>query len=103
MIPSLHLSLKTSFHGVAQRVHNSVVEEFGDSHMNQPTGSVTSDEEMEDQQNTRLTTDAEIDLHEFPWAIGEIGDTRTAGLVASGEQRLPSSCCYFDIEERCSI
>ena len=97
---SLHVSLKTSFHGVVEWVHDSVIEEFGDLHVNQSAGTVTP-EEMEDQQNTRMITDCGIELHEFPWATEEIGYTGTAAPVASGEQ-LPSSC-YFYIEERCRI
>ena len=66
MVSSLRLSLKSSFHDVAQRVHNSVVEEFGDSHMYPSAGTMTPVEETEDHRNTRLTTDDGIELHEFP-------------------------------------
>ena len=103
MISSLRLPLKSSFHDVAPRVHNSIVEEFGDSHMYPSTGTVTPVEEAENHQNTRRTTDGWIELCEFPWAAGEIGDTRTVGLVASGEHQLPSSSCYFYIKELCRI
>ena len=97
MISSLHLSLKTSFHDVAEWVHNSVIEEFGDLHMSESTVTVTP-EEMEDLQNTQLIIDAGIELHEFPWATGEIEHRGTAGPVTSGEQQLLSSCRHFYIK-----
>ena len=102
MASSLHLSIKSSFHDVAERVHNYVVDEFGDSHMNPSAGTVTPVEETEGHQNTRLTTDAGIERHEFPWTTGAIGDTRTSDPVAFGEQ-LPSSCCHIYVEECCRI
>jgi len=44
---------------------------------------------MEDQpeQNAQQTTDSDaaIELQEFPWATGDIGDIETAAPVASGE------------------
>ena len=66
-------------------------------------GTVTPVEETEDHRGTRLTTDDGLELHEFPWATGEIGYMRTAGAVASGKHQLPSSSCYFYIKELCRI
>ena len=82
------LSLKSSFHAVAQRVHNAIVEEFGDLYLTQSLSTGTVEEEMEDQNTTRPATDAGIDINEFPWATGTIGDTETANPVASGKLHL---------------
>ena len=79
------LSLKSSFHAVAQRVHNAVVEEFGDLYLTRSLSTGTVEEEMEDRNTTRPATNAGIDINEFPWATGTIGDTETANPVASGK------------------
>ena len=84
-VTSPHLSLKSSFHAVVQRVHNAVVEEFGDLYLTRSLSTGTVEEEMEDQNATRPATDAGIDIKEFPWATGTIGDTETAIPVASGK------------------
>ena len=82
---SLNLSLKSSFHAVAQRVHNAVVEEFGDLYLTRSLSTGTVEEEIGDRNTTRPATDAGIDINEFPWATGTIGDTETANPVASGK------------------
>ena len=76
---SPHLSLKSSFHAVAQRVHTAVVEEFGDLYLTRSLSTGTVEEEMEDRNTTRPATDAGIDINET------IGDTETANPVASGK------------------
>ena len=70
---------------MAQRVHNAVVEEFGDPYLTQSLSTGPVEEEMEDRNTTRPPTDAGIDINEFPWATGTIGDTETANPVASGK------------------
>ena len=82
---SPHVSLKSSFHAVAERMHNAVVEEFGDLYLTRSLSTGTVEEEMGDRNTTRSATDAGIDINEFPWATGTIGDTETANPVASGE------------------
>ena len=82
---SPQLSLKSSFHVVAQRIHNAIVEEFGDLYLTRSLGTGTVEEEMEDQITMRPATDAGIDMNEFPWATGTIGDTETANSMASGK------------------
>ena len=44
--------------------------------------------EEQPEQNAQQTTDSDaaIELQEFPWATGDIGDIETAAPVASGEQ-----------------
>ena len=67
-------------------MHNAVVEEFGDLYLTRSPGG-TSEEETEDLNTARQATDVGIDIKEFPWANGIIGDTETASAVASGEQQ----------------
>ena len=67
-------------------MHNAVVEEFGDLYLTRSPGTGTSAEETEDQNTARPATDVGIDINEFPWANGIIGDMETASAVASGEQ-----------------
>lgn len=74
-----HLSLGSNFYAVAQRMHNAVVEEFGDV-CSTRSGTGTLEEEMEDQ-NTL------IDIDEFLYATGTLGRTGTASSVASGERQ----------------
>jgi len=66
--------------------------------LDQTSGTGTSEAETEDQpeENAQQTTDSDaaIELQEFPWATGDIGDIET-GPVASGEQThklLPRLC-----------
>ena len=66
-------------------MHNAVVEEFGDLYLTRSLSTGTVEEEMEDRNTTRPATDAGIDITEFPWATGTIGDTETAYPVASGK------------------
>ena len=63
---SAHLSLKSSFHAATQRMHNSVVDEFGDLYLTRSLGTGTVEEEMEDRNTTRPAADAGIDINEFP-------------------------------------
>ena len=70
---------------MAQRIHNAIVEEFGDLYLTRSLGTGTVEEEMEDQITMRPATDAGIDMNEFPWATGTIGDTETANSMASGK------------------
>ena len=67
-------------------MHNAVVEEFGDLYLTRSPGTGTSTEETEDLNTGRPATDVGIDINEFPWANGTIGDMETASAVASGEQ-----------------
>ena len=69
-------------------MHNAVEEEFGERHSDPSLGASVS-EKIEDQENPELATDAVIDLHEFPWATGDIGDIGAAVPVGSGEPQLP--------------
>ena len=73
-------------------MHNAVVEEFGDLYLTRSPGTGTSEEEMEDLNTARPATDG-IDINEFPWANGIIGDTETASAVASGEQQPRDRTC----------
>ena len=66
-------------------MHNAVVEEFGDLYLTRSLSTGTVEEEMEDRNTTRPATDAGIDINEFPWATGMIGDTETENPVASGK------------------
>jgi len=96
-ISPLSVSIKIILHGVAQRIHNSVVEEFWESYLDQTSGIGASEAEMEDQpeQDAHQTTDPAIELQEFPWATGNIGDIETAVPVASSQQTwilLPQLC-----------
>jgi len=84
---------------VAQRIHNSVVEEFGDSYLDQMSGTEASEVEVEDfpEQDAQQTVDldAAIELQEFPWATGDIGDIKIVGPMVSGKQThkpLPRFC-----------
>ena len=80
----------TSVHDAAQMMHDAMVEQFGEHHSNPSLGAASgvSAEEIEDQQNPESATDAGIDIHEFSWATGDIGDVGAVGLVTSGEPQL---------------
>ncbi|KAF8579549.1 hypothetical protein K439DRAFT_1620441 [Ramaria rubella] len=74
-----------SFHSsVTEMIHRAVVEEFGDLNFNESLGMEASQEDIELQAIQYPSGVAEIDLQEFPWAGGDIGDEE-AGPVASGE------------------
>ena len=66
-------------------MHNAVVEEFGDLYLTRSLVTGTVEEEVKDRNATRPATDAGIDINEFPWATGTIGDLETANTVASGK------------------
>ncbi|KAF8573868.1 hypothetical protein K439DRAFT_1624751 [Ramaria rubella] len=72
-----------SFHAVTERIHRAVVDEFGDLSFNESIGTEGSQEDIELQNMQSPSGVAEIDLQEFPWAGGDIGDEE-AGPVASG-------------------
>ncbi|KAF8579755.1 hypothetical protein K439DRAFT_1620295 [Ramaria rubella] len=72
-----------SFHAVTERIHRAVVDEFGDLSFNESFGTEASQEDIELQDMQSPSAAAEIDLQEFPWAGGDIGDEE-AGPVASG-------------------
>ncbi|KAF8585187.1 hypothetical protein K439DRAFT_1616140 [Ramaria rubella] len=72
-----------SFHAVTERIHRAVVDEFGDLSFNESFGTEGSQEDIELQAMHPPSGVAEIDLQEFPWAGGDIGD-EDAGPVASG-------------------
>ncbi|KAF8575528.1 hypothetical protein K439DRAFT_1623529 [Ramaria rubella] len=72
-----------SFHAVKERIHRAVVNEFGDLSFNESFGTEGSQEDIELQAMQAPSGVAEIDLQEFPWAGGDIGDEE-AGPVASG-------------------
>ncbi|KAF8579767.1 hypothetical protein K439DRAFT_1523618 [Ramaria rubella] len=72
-----------SFHAVTERIHRAVVDEFGDLSFNESFGTEGSQEDIELQDIQSPSGVAEIDLQEFPWAGGDIGDEE-AGPVASG-------------------
>ncbi|KAF8585206.1 hypothetical protein K439DRAFT_1616151 [Ramaria rubella] len=73
----------SSFHAVTERIHRAVVDEFGDLSFNESFGTEASQEDIELQAIHSPSGVAEIDLQEFPWAGGDIGDEE-AGRVASG-------------------
>ncbi|KAF8574553.1 hypothetical protein K439DRAFT_1624233 [Ramaria rubella] len=73
-----------SFHAVKERIHRAIVDEFGDLSFNEFFGTEGSQEDIELQALQSASGAAEIDLQEFPWAGGDIGDEE-AGPVASGE------------------
>ena len=81
---------RSGFRPAAQRAHNAVVEKFGDSYMSLSLGTEASEVE-ETQQDSPITTEEEIELHEFPWAARYVGDVETAGRIASGTQWLALS------------
>ncbi|KAF8579753.1 hypothetical protein K439DRAFT_1620294 [Ramaria rubella] len=60
-----------SFHAVKERIHRAVVNEFGDMSFNESLGT---EEDIELQAMQSPSGVAEIDLQEFPWAGGDIGD-----------------------------
>ncbi|KAF8574282.1 hypothetical protein K439DRAFT_1624438 [Ramaria rubella] len=72
-----------SFHAVTERIHRAVVDEFGDLSFNESFGTEVSQEDIELQAVQSSSGVAEVDLQEFPWAGGDIGDEE-AGPVASG-------------------
>ncbi|KAF8576834.1 hypothetical protein K439DRAFT_1622558 [Ramaria rubella] len=72
-----------SFHAVTERIHRAVVDEFGDLSFNESFVTEGSQEDIELQNMQSPSGVAEIDLQEFPWAGGDIGDEE-AGPVASG-------------------
>ncbi|KAF8579746.1 hypothetical protein K439DRAFT_1620293 [Ramaria rubella] len=72
-----------SFQAVTERIHRAVVDEFGDLSLNESFGTEGSHEDIELQEIQSSNGVAEIDLQEFPWAGGDIGDEE-AGPVASG-------------------
>ncbi|KAF8579758.1 hypothetical protein K439DRAFT_1620298 [Ramaria rubella] len=72
-----------SFHAVKERIHRAVVDEFGDLNFNESFGTEGSQADIELQAIQTPSGVAEIDLQEFPWAGGDIGDEE-AGPVASG-------------------
>ncbi|KAF8579108.1 hypothetical protein K439DRAFT_1620796 [Ramaria rubella] len=72
-----------SFHAVTERIHRAVVDEFGDLNFNESFATEASQEDIELQAIQPPSGVAEIDLQEFPWTGGDIGDEE-AGPVASG-------------------
>ncbi|KAF8579765.1 hypothetical protein K439DRAFT_1620303 [Ramaria rubella] len=72
-----------SFHAVKERIHRAVVDEFGDLSFNESFGTEGFQEDIELQAIQSPSGVAEIDLEEFPWAGGYMGDEE-AGPVASG-------------------
>ena len=74
-------------------MHNAVVEEFGDLYLTRSPGTRTVEEEAEDRNTTRPATDVGIEINEFAWNTGTIGDTDTASPVASGEQQPRHRTC----------
>ncbi|KAF8579111.1 hypothetical protein K439DRAFT_1620798 [Ramaria rubella] len=72
-----------SFHAFKERIYRAVVDEFGDLSFNESFGTKVSQEDIELQDIQSPSGVAEIDLQEFPWAGGDIGDEE-AGPVASG-------------------
>ena len=75
----------SSFRAAAQRAHNAVVEEFGDSDMSRSVSAKVS-EAVETQEDPQITPAGGIELDEFPWATGCVGDVETAGHIESGTQ-----------------
>ncbi|KAF8579117.1 hypothetical protein K439DRAFT_1620803 [Ramaria rubella] len=72
-----------SFHAVKERIHRTVVDEFGDLSFNGSFGTGASQEDIELQGIQSSSGVGEIDVQEFPWARGDIGDEE-AGPMASG-------------------
>jgi hypothetical protein len=77
--PSLQIPI-TSFHAATQRFDNMVMQEFGDI---APSESLNEDQtvEMELQEQHQNTTPA-VDISEYPWANGEIGDEEAGSMPA---------------------
>ncbi|KAF8579115.1 hypothetical protein K439DRAFT_1620801 [Ramaria rubella] len=78
-----HSLLLDSFHAVKERIHRAVVDEFGDLNFIESFGTEGSQEDIALQAVQSPSVVAEIDLQEFSWAGGDIGDEE-AGPVASG-------------------
>jgi len=73
---------------MAQRIHNAVVEEFGDPSFDLSFREDQAQEfELQDMDSHH--TGAVVDLEEFPWATGMSG--QQAEPAALGVQRFPES------------
>ena len=59
------------------------MEEFGNSYF---TGSLDTEqsEVVENREILQITTDPGIEVQEYPWAIGYVGDVETTGTITSG-------------------
>ena len=67
-----------SFHTATRQIHNVIMDEFGDRSITETldTGSMSVDEtELEDRHSTHTER---IDLDEFPWAGGSLGELENA-------------------------
>ena len=71
----------TSFRAATARFHNAVVAEFEDTYWRQSLSTETS-EEMKHQGKQQMTTEAVLELQEYPWATGYMEDIETSGSVA---------------------
>ena len=70
-----------SFHAATRRIHNAIVDEFGDRSVTESldTGITSPDEiELEERHSTHTER---IDLDEFPWAGRSLGELETAPPV----------------------
>ncbi|KAF8573876.1 hypothetical protein K439DRAFT_1553993 [Ramaria rubella] len=74
-----------SSHAVKERIHRAIVDEFGDLSFNESFDTEGSQEDIQVELQAIQSPNgvAEIDLQEFPWAGGDIGNEE-AGPVASG-------------------
>ena len=75
----------SSFRAAAQKAHNAIMEEFGDSYMSRSLGKEVS-EAVGAQQDPRIATEEGVELVEFPWATGYDVEVETTGPIASGMQ-----------------
>ena len=82
-------------------IHNVIVEEFGERHSDPSLGAGFSEEEIEVHQSQEPTSNPGIELHEFPWAMGDTGSIGAAVPVASGELQIAYS--YLSVTGRCRI
>ena len=61
------------------------MEEFSDSYLSRSLGTEASEAE-ETQKDPQITTDAGIELDDFPWVTGYVPDVETSAPIASGTQ-----------------
>ena len=93
-----------SFHAATRRIHNAVMDEFGDRSVTETldTGiSLTDETELEERHSSNTE---QIDLDEFPWvgmSLGELKNTPPAiGSQDSGKHSsypIFRICCCFQI------
>jgi len=71
-----------SFKAATQQVHGAIIEEFGDLNFNESLGGELSQGGIGLQDVESHHTEEHIDLQEFPWETGELGEIEAAAPVA---------------------